>query len=301
MRELMPEQSTKCGEIIRECLRRRFQEVDLMGRMDLLETKEFQAWWSGVYGHFEQPLYDSLVKKREKILMWRAPDTYFLTMHDSILYEYSSIDTRTKLENRRGTLGLILNKEERTILGNSSEVLKSLVLKRLMEWHRIAIWSCMAAYHGSYESVARELRFLVEDSVQSIRVDQQSQADTIDEKLEWLESNRLRGSRLINATDLALDLKTKLKFIYNELSDYVHPSVKSIQRDIEYKRIYFECLEDWFDKMFEFHTRVFDLVLALVMFRFPKAIKRFLEGQSTEELEKDGYKDTIVLIESLIL
>jgi hypothetical protein len=167
-----------------------------------------------------------------------------------------------------------------------------------MEWHRIAVWSCMAAYHGSYESVARELRFLVEDSVQSLRVDQQRPADTIDEKLEWLESNRLRGRPLIDDTDLTLDLKAKLKCIYYELCDYVHPSVKSIQIDIENKRIYFKYLEDWFDKMFEFHTRVFDLVLVLVMFRFPKAIKRFLEEQNTEELEKDGYKETIALIES---
>ncbi len=250
-----------------------------------------------MYGHFEKALYDSLVEKREKVLVWRAPDTYFLTVYDSILIEYSSIDTRTKLEDRRGPLGLFLDSEESAILGDSSEVLKSLVLKRLMEWHRIAAWSCMAAYHGSYESVARELRFFVEDSVQSLYADQQSPTDTIDEKVKWLETNRLRRTHLIDTVDIVLDLKAKLKCIYKELCDYVHPSVELIKRVIENKRIYFEYKEDWFDKMFEFHTRVFDLVLALVMFRFPKAIKRFLEYQNTDELEKDGYKDTIAMIE----
>ncbi len=268
-----------------------------MGKRDLVETEEFQAWRNGLYGHFEKALYDSLVEKREEFLIWKAPDTYFITIYDCILLEYSSIDARTKLENKRGALGLYLKSEERTILGYSSEVWKSLVLKRLMEWHRIAAWSCMAAYHGSYESVARELRFLVEDSIQSLRADQKKPKYTIDEKLKWLESNRLRGSRLIEATSFVLDLETKLKCIYNELCDYVHPSVELIQRDIENKRIYFEYLEDWFDRMFGFYTRVFDLVLALVMFRFPLAIKRFLEYQNTEELEKDGYKDTIAMIE----
>lgn len=268
-----------------------------MRKIDLVETKEFQAWRNGLYGHFEKALYDSLVEKKEEFLIWKAPDTYFITIYDCILLEYSSIDARTKLEHKRGTLGLYLKSEERTILGYSSEVWKSLVLKRLMEWHRIAAWSCMAAYHGSYESVARELRFLVEDSVQSLYADQKRLADTIDEKLKWLESNRLRGSRLIEATSLVLDLETKLKCIYDELCDYVHPSVELIQRDIENKRIYYEYLEDWFERMFGFYTRVFDLVLALVMFHFPKAIKRFLEEQNTEELEKDGYKDTIAMIE----
>jgi len=267
------------------------------GNIDLVETKEFQAWRNGVYGYFETTLYDSLVKKRDKALIWTAPLIYFLTMHDCILLEYSSIDTRTTLEDRCGTLGVFLDSEARTTLGYRSEVLKSLVLKRLMEWHRIAIWSCMAAYHGSYDSVARELRFLVEDAAQSLYADQQGPADSVDEKVRWLETNRLRGKSLIDAIDLALDLKAKLHSIYRELCDYVHPSWKLIQKDIENKRIYFEYLEDWFEKMFEFHTRVFDLVLALVMFRFPKAIKRFLEYQNIEELEKDGYKDTIAMVE----
>lgn len=267
-----------------------------MGKTNLIETEEFQAWRSGLFGHFEKALYDSLVAKRETFLRWKAPDTYFLTMHNSILLEYSSIDARTKLEEKHGPLELFLDLEKRAILGESSDVLKSLVLMRLMEWHRIAAWSCMAAYHGAYESVARDLRFLVEDAVQSLFADQRRPTDTIDEKIRWLETNRLRGKPLIDAINLALDFKAKLKCIYNELCDYVHPSVELIQRDIENKRIYFEYLEDWFDKMFEFHTRVFDLVLALVMFRFPFAIKRFLEYQNTEELEKDGYKDTITMI-----
>jgi len=159
------------------------EEIDLMKKIDLVETEEFQAWRNGVYGHFEKVLYNSLVNKREKVLVWRAPDTYFLTMYDSVLLEYSSIDAKAKLEAKRGrSLGLFLGLEERIILGQSSEVLKSLVLKRLMEWHRVSIWSCMAAYHGSYESVARELRFVLEDSVQSLYADQQRPTDTIEEK-----------------------------------------------------------------------------------------------------------------------
>lgn len=268
-----------------------------MGRIDLVESKEFQAWWNGVYGFFEKTLYESLVKKREEALVWTAPNIYFLTMHDSILLEYSSIDTRTTLEDRRGTLGLFLDSEARKTLGHRFELLNSLLLKRLMEWHRISIWSCMAGYHGAYESVARELRFLVEDAVQSLYADQQRPTYTIDEKVKWLETNYLRGSRLIDATSLVLDLNAKLKCIYSELCDYVHPSPTLIQRDIKNRRMYFEYLEDWFDKMFAFHTRVFDLVLALVMSSFPKAIKRFLESQNTEELEKDGYKDTIAMVE----
>ncbi|MGY5876859.1 MAG: hypothetical protein RTU30_14010 [Candidatus Thorarchaeota archaeon] len=259
-----------------------------------METKEFQAWRNGVYGHFEKILFRSLVEKRETVMVWRAPDVYFFTMYESILLEYSSIDTRTKLGERCGPFD---SKEEQIRLGVNSEVLKSLVSKRLLEWHRIALWSCMAVFHGSYESVARELRYLVEDCVQSLHVDQKRPEDTIDEKLIWLTKNRLRGKPLINATNLVLDFKERLKTIYNELCNYVHPSVELIQSDIESRRIYFEYQEDWFDKMFELHTRVFDFVLALVMFRFPNAIKRFLEVQSTDELERDGYKDTIALIE----
>lgn len=272
-----------------------------MGKKDVLETEEFQAWRNGVYGHFEQVLYNSLAEKRKGILVWRAPDTYFLTMHDTILLEYSSVDTRAELEAKRGRpLGLFLKLEEREILGNSSDVLRSLVLKRLMEWHRTSLWSCMAAYHGAYESVARELRFVLEDSVQSLYADQQRPMDTIDEKMKWLGKNRLRGSKLIDDTNLPSVLNTKLKYIYNELCDYVHPSVELIRRDIENKRIYFEYQEDWFDKMFEFQTKSFDLILALVMFHFPKAIKHFLEYQNTDELEKDGYKDTLAVVESYL-
>ena len=149
-----------------------------------MESEEFQAWRNGFYGHFETPLYDSLVRKRKDLLVWRAPDMYFLTIQDSILMEYSFIDTRAELEARHGRkLGVFLGSEERALLGQSPKIVKSLVLKRLMEWHRISLWSCMAAYHCVYESVARELRFLVEDSVQSLYADQQRPNDTIDESI----------------------------------------------------------------------------------------------------------------------
>lgn len=239
-----------------------------MGKRNLVETKEFNAWINGIYGHFEDALYDSLFEKKSKFLIWRAPDVYFITMIDSILTKDSA--TRESLE--------------------------SLVTERLMGWHRISIWSCMAAYHGSYESVARELRFLIEDAVQALRADQKNPDATIDEKLEWLEMNRLRGKTLIDATELALDLKSQLKDVYHELCDFVHPSVELIQRDIENRRILFKYDENYFDKMFDFHTRVFDLVLALILHRFPYAIEEFLEYQSIEELEKDGYNSSIAII-----
>lgn len=270
-----------------------------MTKIDLYNAGEFIAWRNGLYGFFEKALYDALIAKKDKVMMWNAPDIYFLTMRDSILVDYASIDTRTKLESESGEIGLYLMADKRAVLERSSEVSKSLVLKRMMEWHRIAIWSCMAAYHGSYESVARELRFLIEDSAQSLYADQKKPTNTIDEKVTWLKTNRLRGSKLIDAIDFPLSLKEKLKSIYSALSDYVHPSVELIQRDIRDKRVYFDFFESWFDKMLEFSTTVFDLALSIVMFCFPKVIGRFLSYQSIEELRKDGYVETIAMIELL--
>ncbi len=47
-----------------------------------------------------------------------------------------------------------------------------LVFYRIFDWIRIVHWNTLAGYSGAYDSIARELRFLIEDVVQSIYIEQ---------------------------------------------------------------------------------------------------------------------------------
>ena len=82
---------------------------------------------------------------------------------------------------------------------------------------------------GSYYTVLRELRFLLESVCQAYLIDFNHPNATFEAKFEVLKAvSNVRvsqGTRLINNIK-DLKIKTKVKKLYGELSGYVHPSYK---------------------------------------------------------------------------
>ena len=257
--------------------------------MEFYQTPEFQSWRNGIYGLYETALFQSYKERQRELFDWNAPDILFLSLRNNIMKAYSSSKEIDDLIRIYDGAELILPDEFDNLFKEAtksqSDVLRSLVYERLTGWHRIAIWSCIAAYHGSYESVAREMRFVLEDSLQAYYANQQRPNDNLNEKIKWIENNQKRGRVLIDATSLSSELKDKLKQLYYELCDYVHPSTDLIRRNLDEKgRLYAIYIPDWYEQTKEFHRRTFDLVFTIVALRFPNAAVLFFLEKGTQEM-----------------
>jgi hypothetical protein len=277
-------------------------------RVDFYQTPEFQSWRNGVYGLYEAALFESYKERRYELFDWISPDLLFLSLRSNIMKAYSSSQPISELISRYDGTELILpgefDESVQAALASESDVLRSLVYERLAGWHRIAIWCCVAAYHGSYDSVARELRFVVEDALQALRVDQERPRDSLDEKVAWLNTrkNSLRGERLIDETDIPCQLNWGLKQLHKELCDYVHPSAELIRRDLDEKgRMYNVYVSEWYERIKQFQRRTFDSVLTIVARRFPKAAVLFLVEQGTRDmLTEHGFNETLGACEVIL-
>jgi hypothetical protein len=108
----------------------------------------------------------------------------------------------------------------------------------------------------------------------------------------------LRGARLVRASTLPGDLKEKLIEVYHELCDDVHPSVAIIRRDMRKENFNFEYDETSFDKSLDLHLRVLDMVLTVVLNRFPKAIENFVGDYDILPILEDlGLEETMRICE----
>ena len=97
---------------------------------------------------------------------------------------------------------------------------------RLTECMRLFSWIKICLIFGSYQTIFRELRFMIDSMVQAYYIDINHFKASFESKLEVFkalsEYRNFIGSQLIDRTKLGN--KEKLKKLYKELSDFVHPS-----------------------------------------------------------------------------
>ena len=103
-----------------------------------------------------------------------------------------------------------------------------LIAVRLTECMKIFDWILVSLLLGSYRSVNKELRFMLESICQAFYIDYNHISTPLDTKFEILKAlgnyGNFIGSKLINKTKINDSLKKELKEIYGVLSNYVHPS-----------------------------------------------------------------------------
>ncbi len=102
-----------------------------------------------------------------------------------------------------------------------------LIAIRFVESFKIFNWIKTSLICGSYSSVFRDLRFLIDSIIQAYYIDLNHFNVELNSKLEILkalsEYSRFYGSELINKIK-GLSKKQELRDLFSELSNYVHAS-----------------------------------------------------------------------------
>lgn len=163
----------------------------------------------------------------------------------------------------------------------------SLVYHRLPIWRRSIYWSTIAGYVGLYEVVSCVLRSMLEDITQAIYLDQQFGESKIDVKLNKLsnlrDEDRWGFSAFCKKINPPEFLNTKMRSLWKELCRYVHPSRELIEMEVRSRRIIQEYVQNEFARTFENHIQTCDIVMALVLWHFPKTLKCFMRQDGTVE------------------
>ena len=102
---------------------------------------------------------------------------------------------------------------------------------RLVECFRILEWIKVCFYCGSYHTVYRELRYIIDAMTQAFYIDTKLPSAKLKTKFEAFkmfdEDSKFDfiGTNLINKLD-GIPNQDKLRNLYKELSDFIHPSYK---------------------------------------------------------------------------
>lgn len=103
-----------------------------------------------------------------------------------------------------------------------------LIAVRLTECMKIFDWILVSLLLGSYRSVNKELRFILESMCQAFYIDYNHISTSLETKFEILKAlgnyGNFIGGQLIDKIKLNKSLKKEIKEIYGILSNYVHPS-----------------------------------------------------------------------------
>ena len=111
-----------------------------------------------------------------------------------------------------------------------------LIAIRLVEAFRIFNWIKVCLTCGSYQSIFRELRFMLDGIAQACYIDLNHMEASLECKLEVYkalgEIGGFIGSSLFDRIK-GLKEKQEIKELYSELSRFVHPSIEESRRRIE--------------------------------------------------------------------
>ena len=111
-----------------------------------------------------------------------------------------------------------------------------LIAIRMVESFRIFNWIKVCSTCGSYQSIFRELRFMLDGVAQACYIDLNHMGASLESKLEVYkalgEIGGFIGSSLFDRIKGFQD-KQKIKEVYSDLSRYVHPSIEESRRRIE--------------------------------------------------------------------
>jgi hypothetical protein len=175
-----------------------------------------------------------------------------------------------------------------------AELSNSLVYRRFLGWRRTLHWCILSAHSGVYEAIARELRFIIEDLAQALYIEQKLGDSEIISKVRTasiLEDVRLRGTPLIEKIDMNNETRKEMKRLYFVLCDYVHPSADLVQQILTSDGYFVKFDDAQYHSLLDLYTQTCDLVISLVISRFPKSIERFLWLRSSREEVIEGLKE----------
>ena len=137
----------------------------------------------------------------------------------------------------------------------------------------------MCVHCSQYYSALRELRFLLEFILKAYYLDKKYPRSIIEFKIQ--DGKRLIVRRLIDELDLSNDIKSRLKSLYRELSEYTHPTKEELSPILSGNvgtRVTFAFDEDFFNKCKEFTNKVVDVVFFIILKEYNDVIS---------ELKKD--------------
>jgi hypothetical protein len=162
---------------------------------------------------------------------------------NDILSNYSHIVEQTKndVPGALNEIDKILDNIRSHIRGIDNEVFSRrnelLIAIRLVEAFRIFNWIKVCLVCGSYQSVFRELRFMLDGVAQACYIDLNHFDTSLSSKLEVYKAlgdmGSFIGSTLFDRIK-RFEKKQILKDLYTELSRFVHPSIEESRRWIEY-------------------------------------------------------------------
>ncbi|MHA1862452.1 MAG: hypothetical protein ACTSWA_01685 [Candidatus Thorarchaeota archaeon] len=199
---------------------------------------------------FEQVLINSLEIHSNSISRWMRPSVWFGCLRESVSERYSH------------------------------DILKDcLTYWKLLEWQRAILWIHLAAYSGAYESIGRELRFIVEDMGQAIAIDKKFPNMSLENKVHEV-SRKFRGQSLFVNFKITEEMKTDLRAKWEILCGYAHPSKEVVKTSVAEVKYVFTLIEKQFNELLEIFTETIDLVLAALLGHFAKAIEDFIEYDS---------------------
>lgn len=142
---------------------------------------------------------------------------------------------------------------------------------KIMEWQRNMLWAMTAVYGAAYEIAIRELRFLIEDVIQSLYIDIRMEDTPLSSKikvLSILDDSRFSYYDVISKLrkDYVPDsVCNAAKKLYQELSGYVHPSEEVIRSSLEDGRFVYLFIEDIFQRCIALHKRTYDSVIVMII------------------------------------
>jgi hypothetical protein len=166
-----------------------------------------------------------------------------LKNHSDILTNYNHIieQTNNKCPGALKEIDNTLDEIRSHVRGIDEEVFlirnELLIAFRLVEAFRIFEWIKICLACGSYQSVFRELRFMLDGVAQGCYIDLNHYNASLVSKLEVYKAlgdiGGFIGSVLFDRLK-DFNRKQNLKDIYSELSRFVHPSIEESRRWIEY-------------------------------------------------------------------
>ncbi len=158
----------------------------------------------------------------------------------------------------------------------------SLLFLRFVELQKQHFWLHFSVLSGVYHQSIRELRFILESTIQAYYIDREHPNATKECKLEIIkEIDRLTGGRLIDKADFRH--KNELKVLYSDLCKYVHSSYEELRPtldkgEVDY-RVTLAFNKELFHKCKEFSTRVTDAFFVLMFSLYPKIIPTIRDNQ----------------------
>lgn len=205
--------------------------------------------------------------------------------------QYESVDRETKEKRPKEWMTWLMHYDMWIdLIGaalrdtKSNKPPSSIMVIRLMELQKHLLWLHTCALSGSYFSIFRELRYILESFLQAFFIDRQLPDSDLEQKAALLQQieNKIYGTTLIRK--LVLKESKNIADLYSHLSKYVHSTTVEMipsEREEAGTRVVFTFDGELFDRCMDFSNSVMDVVFLLSLYRFPGVVSKVKEDRIT--------------------